>query len=64
MGFEDASAMLQSAEMQNILTQYSAQRQAGQYEMAGEAGRRTSGLMAGATLTAGAIQGAKTILKA
>jgi hypothetical protein len=64
MGFEDASAMLQSAELQNILTQYSAQRQAGQYEMAGAAGRRISGLMADATLVSGAIQGGKTILKA
>lgn len=63
MGFEDASAMLQSAELQNILTQYSAERQAGQYEMAGSTGRRMSGLMADVTLTSGVIQGGKTISK-
>lgn len=61
MGFEDASAMLQSTELQNIMNRYAAERQAGQYQMAGAAGRRISGLMAGATIATGAIQAGKTI---
>lgn len=61
MGFEDASAMMQSTELQNIMNRYAAERQAGQYQMAGAAGRRISGLMAGATIATGAIQAGKTI---
>jgi len=61
LGFEDASAMLQSTEMQNMLNLYTAGRQAEQYTQAGAAGRRTSGLLADATLVQGAISAGKTI---
>lgn len=61
MGFEDATAMMQSTELQNILNEYTASRQADQYNQAGTAARRTSGLLAGVTLATGAIQAGKTI---
>lgn len=51
LGFEDASAMLQSTEYQNTLNLYSARSQAGQLTSAGASARRTGGLLAGATLT-------------
>jgi hypothetical protein len=51
MGFEDASAMLQSTDYQNMLNLYTARSQAGQLGFAGASARRTGGLMAGATLT-------------
>lgn len=50
MGFEDASAMLQSTEYQNYLNRFTAQRQAGQYTQAASASRMTGGLLANATL--------------
>ena len=50
MGFEDASAMLQSTEYQNYLNRFTAQRQAGQYMQASTAARMTGGLLANATL--------------
>lgn len=62
LGFEDVTAMLQSTEMQNTLNLFSARAQAGQYEQAGKAARQTGGLLAGATLTAGAIEAGKAIL--
>lgn len=62
MGFEDVTAMLQSTEMQNTLNLFAAGQQAGQYEQAGKAARQTGGLLAGATLTAGAIEAGKAIL--
>lgn len=55
LGFEDATAMLQSTEYQNTLNLYSARSQAGQLTFAGEAGRRTSGLLAGAKLSKAGI---------
>lgn len=61
MGFEDASAMLQSTEYQNILNLFSAGRQAGQYQQAASAARASGGLLAGATLTRGAIEFGKAI---
>lgn len=60
MGFEDATAMLQSTEYQNILNLFSAERQAGQYQQAGTAARQAGGLLAGATLTEGAIKFGKS----
>lgn len=63
LGFEDATAMLQSNDIQNIMDQFAAGRQAGQYEMAGSAARQQGGLMAGATLFEGAMNAAKTITK-
>ena len=62
MGFEDVTAMLQSTEMQNTLNLFAARQQAGQYEQAGKAARQAGGLLAGATLTAGAIEAGKAIL--
>lgn len=46
LGFEDATAMLQSTEYQNYLNLYQAQRQAGGLEAAAATTRRTGGLMA------------------
>lgn len=55
MGFQDATAMLQSSEYQNYLTLYSAQRQAGGLEKAGATARRLGGLMADIQLGQAAI---------
>lgn len=60
LGFEDATALLQSTEMQNILNLYTAKRQSGQYEQAGSAARKTFGLLADATLVSGAVEFGKT----
>ena len=60
LGFEDASAMIQSTNYQNFLNVFAAQRQAGQYTQAGKAARQQAGLLAGATLTRGAIEFAQT----
>lgn len=46
LGFEDATAMLQSTEYQNYLNLYQAQRQAGGLEAAAATTRRMGGLMA------------------
>lgn len=51
LGFEDASAMLESTDYQNMLNLYSARSQAGQLSFAGSAARRAGGILAGATLT-------------
>lgn len=59
-GFEDASALIQSTEYQNFLNNYTAQRQAGQYEMAGSAARSQGGLLSNFTLAQGAINFGKT----
>lgn len=61
MGFEDATAMLQSTDMQNMLNLYSARSQAGQLNFAASAARRSGGILAGATLSQGAVQAYKTI---
>jgi hypothetical protein len=50
LGFEDASAMLQSTDYQNTLNLYSARSQAGQLNFAGSAARKTGGILSGATL--------------
>ena len=50
LGFEDASAMLQSTDYQNMLNLYSARSQAGQLSFAGASARRTGGLLSSATL--------------
>ena len=55
LGFEDASAMLQSTDYQNMLNLYSARSQAGQLSFAGASARRTSGILAGATLAKAGI---------
>ena len=49
-GFEDATALLQSQERQATMSLYSAQSQAQQYRMAGEAARTTGRLKGGQAL--------------
>ena len=61
LGFEDASAMLQSTQVQGILDGYTASRQAGQYNAAAAAARSQGNLMANATLMSGATNFAKTL---
>lgn len=62
MGFEDATAMIQSTEYQNFLNVFAAQRQAGQYTQAGAAARQQGSLLAGATLNRGAVEFGRTFL--
>lgn len=59
LGFEDASALLQSTELQNTLNLFQAQRQAGQYGQAAGAARRTGGMLANFTLARGVMNLAK-----
>lgn len=63
LGFEDAAAMMQSTEYQNFLNTFAAQRQAGQYTQAGAAARQAGGLLAGATLTRGAVEFGQTVYR-
>jgi len=62
MGFEDATAMMQSTQTQNTINLFSAKQQAGQYDQAGSALRKTGGLMATQTLIKAGIQTGKTFL--
>ena len=59
MGFEDASAMLQSTDYQNMLNMYTARSQAGQLNFAGATARKSGGILAGATLARAGIEYAK-----
>ena len=59
MGFEDASAMLQSTEYQNMLNLYTARSQAGQLSFAGASARKSGGILANATLVRAGIEYAK-----
>jgi len=59
LGFEDATALLQSTQMQNTLNLYSASRQAGQYEQAGAASASRGGLLSNITLAKGGLEFAK-----
>jgi hypothetical protein len=59
-GFEDASAMMESQQIQNIMDKYAAQTGAQQMEMAGAAGVRQAGLLANARLFEGGVNLAKT----
>ena len=61
LGFEDASAMLQSTDIQNTLSLYSARSQAGQFQYAGTTARRAGGMLAGATLARGGVEAYKVI---
>jgi len=63
MGYEDAVAMVQSTEYQNMLNLFAAGRQSEQYTQAGSAVRRQGGLMAEATLVKGAIDLAPRIME-
>ena len=56
MGFEDASAMLQSTEYQNMLNLYTARSQAGQLSFAGASARKSGGILAGATLAKAGVE--------
>jgi hypothetical protein len=60
LGFEDASAMMQSTDIQNTLSLYSAGSQAGQYTFAASAARRAGGILAGQTLTSALAPAYKT----
>lgn len=61
LGFEDASAMLESTEIQNILNKYAAKTQAGQYQQAASAAGRTGGLMSAYSLGAGLVNFGTTV---
>ena len=60
LGFEDASAMMQSSDIQNTLSLYSARGQAGQLAFAGSSARKTGGILADATLINAAVPAYKT----
>lgn len=60
MGFEDASAMIESTQYQGMLDVFAARRQSSQYTQAGKAARDQGGLMANATLIKGVTNLAKT----
>jgi hypothetical protein len=59
-GFEDASAMMETTQIQNIMDKYAAQTGAQQLEMAGAAGVKQAGLLANAKLIEGGVNVAKT----
>ncbi len=59
LGFEDATAMIQSTELQNTLDLFAAKRQAGQYSQAASAARRQGGLLETAALVQGGIDAYK-----
>lgn len=60
-GFEDASAMLESTQIQNILNNYTAQRGAESAELAGSAGVRNAGLLSNARLAESGIDAMRII---
>jgi len=59
-GFEDASAMMESQQIQSIMDRYAARTGAQQMEMAGTAGVRQAGLLSNARLLEGGINFART----
>lgn len=59
LGFEDATAMVQSTEYQNFINNFQASRQAGQYESAAASTRNAGGMLANITLARGAYNLAK-----
>jgi hypothetical protein len=59
-GFEDASAMMETTQIQNIMDMYAARTGAQQMEMAGAAGVKQAGLLANAKLFEGGVNFAKT----
>lgn len=60
LGFEDATALMQSTQMQTTLNMYTARRHAGEYTQAGAAVKQRGGLLADATLIKGGLEFAKT----
>lgn len=59
LGFEDATAMIQSNEYQNFLNNFQATRQAGQYESAAATASNTGGMLSNITLARGVYNLAK-----
>lgn len=59
MGFEDATAMIQSTEYQNFLNNFQAERQAGQYTSAAATAKSSGGMLANYTLARGVYNLAK-----
>ncbi len=59
-GFEDASAMIESSQIQNIMNRYAAATNSQQMEMAGSAGIKQAGLLSNAKLFDAGISFAKT----
>lgn len=59
MGFEDATAMVQSTEYQNFLNTFTAERQAGQYTSAAATTASSGGMLSNYTLARGVYNLAK-----
>lgn len=59
-GFEDASAMIESSQIQNIMNKYAAATNSQQMEMAGAAGVKQAGLLSNAKLFDAGVSFAKT----
>jgi len=60
MGFEDASALVESTGLQGMIAVTSAKKQAGQYEQAGAAARRTGGILSDFQIAKSGLEFAKT----
>ncbi len=60
LGFEDATSMLNNAEIQAQITRSGARLQAGQYQTAATASRQTGGLLSDASLTESLVKFSKT----
>jgi hypothetical protein len=60
-GFEDASAMLESSQIQNIMDMYAAKSGSQQMELAGSAAVRNAGLLSNAKLSDAAITALRTV---
>lgn len=60
-GFEDASAMIESSQIQNIMNKYAAATNSQQMELAGSAGIKQAGLLSNAKLFEAGVSLAKTI---
>ena len=59
-GFEDASAMIESSQIQNIMNKYAAATNSQQMEMAGSAAVKQAGLLSNAKLFEAGVNFAKT----
>jgi hypothetical protein len=62
-GFEDASAMMESSQIQNIMDMYAARGGLKQAEFGGAAGVRQAGLLANAQLVDAGVTSARTIIR-
>jgi hypothetical protein len=60
-GFEDASAMMESTQIQNIINGYTAARGYAQAEMTGQSGINTAGLLSNARLVDTGITALRTV---